>query len=172
MKKRCIALLLGGAVMVATSAVAHDGTINITGSFRSSTCVLALNDKDISVPFGDISSSHFKQSGDSSPAVSFTIHLQDCGADVTNVNVTFNGTPDTVNTKLLGIDTGTNSASGLGVAILDYTRTLLPIKEASVNYPLVPGDVPLVFYAQLRSTQNDIGAGEVHANATFSFHYE
>lgn len=167
-------LLVYCVMNVAWSSViySHDGTVNISGSFKDNACVLALDDKNIAVQFDDISASRFSHIGDSSPAVTFTIHLQECGADVTNVNVAFSGTPDATNTQLLSIDPGNDSASGLGVAILDYTQTLIPIKNASVNYPLIPGDVPLVFYAQLRATADKVDAGSIHASATFTFHYE
>lgn len=160
--------LLGGVI----PAIAHDGVIAISGSFRSNTCVLAQDDKDISVPFDNVQASYFTQTGDSSPAVEFIIHLENCGADVTNVNVTFSGVPDDQNPQLLRIDSDANAATGLGVAILDQNKQLISLDQPTVSYALTTGNVPLIFYAQLRSTTENVGAGDIHASATFTFHYE
>ncbi|CDL29566.1 type 1 fimbrae adaptor subunit FimF [Escherichia coli ISC7] len=38
---------------------AHDGTVNISGSFRRNTCVLAQDSKQINVQLGDVSLTRF-----------------------------------------------------------------------------------------------------------------
>ena len=115
---------------------AHDGTVNISGSFRRNTCV------------------------------------QDCGTDVSTVDVTFSGTPDGVQSEMLSIESGTDAASGLAIAILDDAKILIPLNQASKDYSLHSGKVPLTFYAQLRPVNSDVQSGKVNASATFVLHYD
>lgn len=150
-------------------ALAHDGTVNITGSFRSNTCVLAQDSRQINVPLGDISLTRFAQ-GRYGPEKSFIVNLQDCGADTLSVDVTFSGTPDNNRAELLGLDSG--SASGLAIAILDDTKTIIPLNQVSKDYPLHQGNVPLTFYAQLRPTGDNVQSGNINASATFVLHYD
>ncbi|EFE5033560.1 fimbrial protein, partial [Escherichia coli] len=98
--------------------------------------------------------------------------LQDCGTDVSTVDVTFSGTPDGVQSEMLSIESGTDAASGLAIAILDDAKILIPLNQASKDYSLHSGKVPLTFYAQLRPVNSDVQSGKVNASATFVLHYD
>lgn len=150
-------------------AQAHDGTVNITGTFRINSCILAQDSRQINVSLGDISLTRFAQ-GRYGPEKSFIVNLQDCGADSVSVDVTFSGTPDNGRAELLALDSG--SAKGLGIAILDDTKAIIPINQVSKDYPLHQGSVPLTFYAQLRPTGENIQSGNINASATFVLHYD
>lgn len=158
-------------VLSENSVQAHNATVNISGSFRSNTCVLAQDSRQINVPLGDISLTRFSQ-GHYGPEKSFAINLQECGTDVSTVDVTFSGTPDVTQQEMLALDGGNNAASGLAIAILDDAKVLIPLNQASKDYTLHPGNVGLTFYAQLRPSGGSVQTGNVNASATFVLHYD
>lgn len=92
MLKRIIWILFLLGLTGGCELFAHDGTVNISGSFRRNTCVLAQDSKQINVQLGDVSLTRFFH-GNYGPEKSFIINLQDCGTDVSTVDVTFSGTP-------------------------------------------------------------------------------
>ena len=112
MLKRIIWILFLLGLTGGCELFAHDGTVNISGSFRRNTCVLAQDSKQINVQLGDVSLTRFFH-GNYGPEKSFIINLQDCGTDVSTVDVTFSGTPDGVQSEMLSIESGTDAASGL-----------------------------------------------------------
>lgn len=148
MLKRIIWILFLLGLTWGCELFAHDGTVNISGSFRRNTCVVAQDSKQINVQLGDVSLTRFSH-GNYGPEKSFIINLQDCGTDVSTVDVTFSGTPDGVQSEMLSIESGTDAASGLAIAILDDAKILIPLNQASKDYSLHSGKVPLTFYAQL-----------------------
>ena len=148
MLKRIIWILFLLGLTWGCELFAHDGTVNISGSFRRNT------------------------HGNYGPEKSFIINLQDCGIDVSTVDVTFSGTPDGVQSEMLSIESGTDAASGLAIAILDDAKILIPLNQASKDYSLHSGKVPLTFYAQLRPVNSDVQSGKVNASATFVLHYD
>ena len=158
-------------VMCSSFAFAHDGTVNISGTFRSNTCILTQDSKAIQIPLGTLSVSQFTQ-GRASAEKAFTINLEQCGADVSAANVTFSGDPDTTHPELLAIDTSSGAAAGLAVAFLDDGQRLIPLMQESKPYPLKQGKVALTFYAQLRPIAENINSGAVNASATFVVRYD
>lgn len=88
MLKRIIWILFLLGLTWGCELFAHDGTVNISGSFRRNTCVLAQDSKQINVQLGDVSLTRFSH-GNYGPEKSFIINLQDCGTDVSTVDVTF-----------------------------------------------------------------------------------
>lgn len=73
--------------------------------------MLAQDSKQINVQLGDVSLTRFSH-GNYGPEKSFIINLQDCGTDVSTVDVTFSGTSDGVQSEMLSIESGTDAASG------------------------------------------------------------
>ncbi len=47
--------------------------------------------------------------------------------------------------EMLSIESGTDAASGLAIAILDDVKILIPLNRASKDYSLHSGKVPLTF---------------------------
>ncbi|EFI4156051.1 fimbrial protein [Escherichia coli] len=139
MLKRIIWILFLLGLTGGGELFAHDGTVNISGSFRRNTCVLAQDSKQINVQLGDVSLTRFSH-GNYGPEKSFIINLQDCGTDVSTVDVTFSGTPDGVQSEMLSIESGTDAASGLAIAILDDAKILIPLNQASKDYSLHSGN--------------------------------
>lgn len=59
MLKRIIWILFLLGLTGGCELFAHDGTVNISGSFRRNTCVLAQDSKQINVQLGDVSLTRF-----------------------------------------------------------------------------------------------------------------
>lgn len=76
MLKRIIWILFLLGLTGGCELFAHDGTVNISGSFRRNTCVLAQDSKQINVQLGDVSLTRFSH-GNYGPEKSFIINLQD-----------------------------------------------------------------------------------------------
>ncbi|WP_249818871.1 fimbrial protein, partial [Escherichia coli] len=103
--------------------------------------------------------------------------LQDSrGGSTTGVRVAFNGIEDAENNTLLKLDEGSNTASGLGIEILD--GNMRPVKlndlHAGMQWlPLVPEQNNILPYsARLKSTQKSVNPGLVRASATFTLEFQ
>ncbi len=59
MLKRIIWILFLLGLTWGCELFAHDGTVDISGSFRRNTCVLAQDSKQINVQLGDVSLTRF-----------------------------------------------------------------------------------------------------------------
>lgn len=111
----------------------------------------------LNVPFGDIT-------------------LSECSKGTTGVRVAFNGIEDAENNTLLKLDEGSNTASGLGIEILD--ANMRPVKlndlHAGMQWiPLVPEQNNILPYsARLKSTQKSVNPGLVRASATFTLEFQ
>ena len=111
-----------------------------------------------------------------SPAVPFQITLSECSKGTTGVRVAFNGIEDAENNTLLKLDEGSNTASGLGIEILD--ANMRPVKlndlHAGMQWiPLVPEQNNILPYsARLKSTQKSVNPGLVRASATFTLEFQ
>ncbi|SPX33965.1 putative fimbrial FimF precursor [Escherichia coli] len=92
------------------------------------------------------------------------------------VRVAFNGIEDAENNTLLKLDEGSNTASGLGIEILD--ANMRPVKlndlHAGMQWiPLVPEQNNILPYsARLKSTQKSVNPGLVRASATFTLEFQ
>ncbi|MCV0727382.1 type 1 fimbrial protein [Escherichia coli] len=88
----------------------------------------------------------------------------------------FNGIEDAENNTLLKLDEGSNTASGLGIEILD--ANMRPVKlndlHAGMQWiPLVPEQNNILPYsARLKSTQKSVNPGLVRASATFTLEFQ
>ena len=92
----------------------------------------------LNVSLGKVSKSAFTGSGSTTSTTRFSIQLKDCPETVTSASVTFGGTPDSNNKDILAVTSGTGSASGVGVQLLDKTENPLSLYTASAAYTLTP----------------------------------
>lgn len=122
------------------------------------------------------SARQFPTTGSTSPVVPFQITLSECSKGTTGVRVAFNGIEDAENNTLLKLDEGSNTASGLGIEILD--ANMRPVKlndlHAGMQWiPLVPEQNNILPYsARLKSTQKSVNPGLVRASATFTLEFQ
>lgn len=85
-----------------------------------------LDSLNFTVDLQKNSARQFPTTGSTSPAVPFQITLSECSKGTTGVRVAFNGIEDAENNTLLKLDEGSNTASGLGIEILD--ANMRPVK--------------------------------------------
>lgn len=141
------------------------GTANADATFKVQYLYLQKN-----------SARQFPTTGSTSPAVPFQITLSECSKGTTGVRVAFNGIEDAENNTLLKLDEGSNTASGLGIEILD--GNMRPVKlndlHAGMQWiPLVPEQNNILPYsARLKSTQKSVNPGLVRASATFTLEFQ
>ncbi|QLP45705.1 fimbrial protein [Klebsiella michiganensis] len=171
MKKTILLLSLSG---LSCAALAHDGTVNITGTIQGNTCTVTTDTANQQVTLGDIRTKAFTATGSASQPVKFTIGLEHCGSAASAVSLTFTGEADATNTDLLALTSQAGSAAGVGVAILDSQRTLVPLNSASRQYTLDPQQTTqnLTFYGEMMATSSPVTAGSVDATTTFSLTYQ
>ncbi|ECG8590417.1 fimbrial protein [Salmonella enterica subsp. salamae] len=174
--KKLIFLLVGGILGCSTlPAIAHDGTVNITGSIYASSCDVDSSSQNQPVNIGDFSASGFTNVGDVQGKKAFSIILDNCTAGIEGATITFGGDADGSNTKLLALsDTSSNGgmASGIGIEILDKDSAQLPINTASKQYPLSAGNNTLNFYLSYMATSIPVTAGNASSVMYFDLSYQ
>ncbi|MGT4899400.1 fimbrial protein, partial [Escherichia coli] len=121
------------------SALSADSVIKISGRVLDYGCTVSSDSLNFTVDLQKNSARQFPTTGSTSPAVPFQITLSECSKGTTGVRVAFNGIEDAENNTLLKLDEGSNTASGLGIEILDANMRL--------NRPGFPGEC---FICELR----------------------
>lgn len=168
-------LILGSALLVSISlnANAHDGTVNISGTITDNTCTVSPDSTDFTVTMGNVASKQFKQAGDGSRYEHFSINLEKCGDVASGVTATFNGAKDSQNTDLLAIPSVTGGASGMGIAIYNQDKSLIPLGKDSMQMALTPNQasVSIGFYARYIADGGEVTTGTANASATFILTY-
>ncbi len=147
------------------SALSADSVIKISGRVLDYGCTVSSDSLNFTVDLQKNSARQFPTTGSTSPAVPFQITLSECSKGTTGVRVAFNGIEDAENNTLLKLDEGSNTASGLGIEILD--GNMRPVKlndlHAGMQWiPLVPEQNNILPYsARLKSTQKSVNPGLV-----------
>ncbi len=148
------------------SALSADSVIKISGRVLDYGCTVSSDSLNFTVDLQKNSARQFPTTGSTSPAVPFQITLSECSKGTTGVRVAFNGIEDAENNTLLKLDEGSNTASGLGIEILD--ANMRPVKlndlHAGMQWiPLVPEQNNILPYsARLKSTQKSVNPGLVN----------
>ncbi|CAM3997326.1 fimbrial protein [Rahnella bruchi] len=152
---------------------AHDGEINITGRIVDKTCSVSADSLNSLVTMGSVSSKQFARAGDGSRYEPFTLTLEKCGDAASNVSVTFSGSADTHNSDLLAIEQTEGSAAGIGIALYDHDKKLIPLNQASAGTALLPhqAQVMLAFYARYLANGDEVSVGTANTSATFVLNY-
>ena len=145
---------------------------NGTSNVVTSSVGCQLSNGNIQVPFGNIDSTSFQNTGYTTTAHSFSVDLTcDAGA---NINVTLRGkqNPDTSNTSVLALsDTDSGTAQGVGVQILYDDKPLnidekVPIKQSAGGEEVLP------FSARYYQTKSEVTAGTANTVATLDLTYQ
>lgn len=161
------------AVEPETTTIAKEqgsGSVTFTGSIIDSPCSIAPESSNQTVDLGQVSSVLLSNAGNSTPR-NFTIELEKCDtATKKNVTITFDGTKDAINNKLLGV---TGSAKGAGVVVTDGSGTQITLGTPSAARSLLNGNNKLVFSAYLQgsSATGEVTPGEFSSVANFTLAY-
>ncbi|EFE1030677.1 fimbrial protein [Escherichia coli O8:H8] len=154
----------------------QNSVIKISGRVLDYGCTVSSDSLNFTVDLQKNSARQFPTTGSTSPVVPFQITLSECSKGTTGVRVAFNGIEDAENNTLLKLDEGSNTASGLGIEILD--ANMRPVKlndlHAGMQWiPLVPEQNNILPYsARLKSTQKSVNPGLVRASATFTLEFQ
>lgn len=163
-----------GILLAAFCLQAHDGRVYVSGTITDNTCSLSPDSENINVSMGAVSLRQFYRAGDGSAWQPFAIDLQNCGSTASGVTVSFSGTADSGNTALLALTAGDSGASGIGIALYDQNKTLIPLGQESDVVTLTPGQASahLQFYARYLADGGAVAPGNANASATFILAYE
>lgn len=161
---------------VAGDAYAADSTITITGYLKDNTCSVSVDSQRFTVDLLSHTAKLFNQVGAVTPAIPFKIVFDKCSSSAKAVRVGFEGSPDSDDTTLLQIDSGTNTARGIGVQILDRDKTPIPLNavQDSLKWTILTPNQSntLDFYARLVATHAPVTAGTVTATANFTLEFQ
>ncbi|MGP3121118.1 fimbrial protein [Serratia nevei] len=162
--------------LVAGYAHAADSTTTIKGYLKDNACSVSVDSQDFTVDLLSNVSSNINRIGAVTPVIPFKIVIDKCSSSAKAVRVRYTGTSDTVNTSLLQVATGINTASGVGIQILDSGKTPIRLNAAQSSLKwntLTPNKSnTLDYYARLMVTRTPVRAGKVTATANFTLEYQ
>ena len=175
MKKKLLVLAIVAFGSLSVSNVfATAGTVNFTGEVLDTSCDVDIGSQNQTVPLGEYSKSEFTSAGYVTAAKKFDIVLKNCPSSVTSAKVRFDGEPDATDSTLLAIDNSlAGAATGVAINLMSADKEQLPLHdEGSYSYTLSStDDNTLDFYAQYKSTADDVTSGPANSVANFSVIY-
>ncbi|ADW75464.1 MULTISPECIES: fimbrial protein [Rahnella] len=156
------------AALSSQAAFAIDGTLNFTGTVKSTAC--SLESKDLTVTIEKVAASTLNALavGETTPGASepFSLVLRGCPASVTSANVKFKGNSSTSNQ----FTDATPSAVGTIIKAADGT---LQVPNTDMPAALVEGDNTLNYVAALTRTKtSNVGTGSWTLNLPFEITYQ
>lgn len=167
------AMLFSG---ISHAADTSTSKIMISGQIRDNACAVAATSTHVDVDLLVNAAKQLSSTGATTPPVPFSIELAPCGPAAKNVKVGFTGTPDVDNNALLALDTSSaSSARGMGIQLLDSSKTAIDLNAVSAMQQWIPltGGQPntLNFFARLMAT-GAVSAGTVNAIADFTLEFQ
>ncbi|TBL73433.1 type 1 fimbrial protein [Obesumbacterium proteus] len=175
-------LILSMLAACSLSAFASDGDITFVGVVTASACTLngfngGTTKSGATMILPPVTPSSFSSAGGYAGMTDFTIDLKDC--DITtqqNAQVTFSGSPDSLNNKILKNGSTADSASGVGVALLENDgATLVDINGGtpSQEQALSTGNTTLRFKVAYKANTSTpaVTAGNVSAKTFIDIMY-
>lgn len=172
LKKNMLVLALVSSAFAANAADQGSGTVTFNGSIIDAPCSINPDSVDQTVDLGEISQASLANLGTSTPR-NFSINLENCDlTDKTKVGITFNGSPDSVNSDLLGI---TGTAKGAGIVITDGSGSPIKLSVPSTYRALGAGANTLVYSAYLQgnsATAGSVKPGSFSSVANFTLAYQ
>lgn len=143
--------------------------LRLKAMLYESSCEVVSDSSIINVNLGTWATNDFKETGDRTGKIPFSIQLKNCNAK--NMSITFNGQADSKNSELLSLNSN-STAKNIAIEILDQVEKRLVIGKASANIDVHDEKMPkLVFYANYIATADEIFAGTANATATFVLNY-
>ena len=173
--KKILLVAAIAALAAPMSAMAIDGTINITGEVKASTCKInnAVSPANVAVVLPTVSTTSLKALGDVAGTKAFTIALTECGSltkattyfeqganTLANGNLKNNGTAGNVQVKLLNSDQST-AINLAGASTLQNSQTV----------DITTGAANLNYFAQYYAVGQSTG-GTVNTSVQFTMQYQ
>lgn len=159
-------------LMLCSGAVwADDASVNITGRVLSAACEPTVD--PLAVDLGTLSRSVLSSKGATGSNTDFTLRLKSCPAEVSQVQVQFDGVVATGDNSALAL-TGSSVAKGVGVQLLDNAKKVLAPGTRSPLMSIIGGNSTvnsLTFSARYIAISDTVTAGSANASATFTIWY-
>ena len=181
---RVMALILscfasGAAISAGTNpgdiggAQGPGGQINFTGNITDASCNVDTAKIDENVRLGTGKQLlHYRRHRN--PKQPFHISVKDCPDTVTKVAVLFDGQAADANEELLAINNGPGTATGVAIQLYeDDKQQKVKLGHVTNEHDIKTHDkdTELTFYADYRSTSEDVTVGEANAVVNFSMVY-
>jgi len=150
------------------------GNMRFQGVIIAESCRVEINDQQMTINMGQISSNRFHSEGEDASPVPLDIHLPDCSIAVSqHVGVSFRGVADGKNPDVLSVGEGPGIATGVGIALFDNEDQLIPLNSPPGTWKtLYNGPTTLHFVAKYRATGNQVTGGAANAQLWFSLTYQ
>lgn len=144
------------------------------GVIIAESCRVEINDQQMTINLGQISSNRFHSEGEDASPVPLDIHLLDCSTAVSkHVGASFRGVADGKNPDVLSVGEGPGFATGVGIALFDRKEQLVPLNSPPGAWQrLYNGPTTLHFVAKYRATSNQVTGGAINAQLWFSLTYQ
>ncbi len=172
------------SMVVSVFAASNNGSITFTGKVTKGTCsTVVVGDSGShigSVKMRDVGVGDFTAKDDAKGDTDFKIKLSNCkSSNSSSVKISFIGTPDANNSKVLKNSATSSPAAGVGIGIYNKSNDSLieigkdPVAVATLNSG-ASATKELLFVAKYVATKDlgNITAGPVQANASFTVSYD
>lgn len=131
-------------------------------------CYVVVNDRNKTVELGCWPTKQLKNTGDTTPPVAFTLHLEGCPPAA---SISFSGTPEPGQSDLLALGS-TSTAQNVAIELRNKDRARLPLRQASEEVAVdAQGNATSTFFANDIAPANNVTAGLAEADATFMIYY-
>ncbi|WDZ51802.1 fimbrial protein [Acinetobacter vivianii] len=174
--KKVIAALMLVALTASVSATLVNAADNMAfkGTLRAHACTLHPDDRAIQIDFLDLGTHSLYLYGGTADQ-RFDIRLLNCNVNVaSDVQVTFQGTPNNTIPGALALD-ASSQAAGFAIVLKDAAKQQLNLGDMSSS-PIVGADTTLEFYRRVQVepdalVNRGIVPGVFTASATFELFY-
>ncbi|MBW0235589.1 fimbrial protein [Pseudomonas sp. D1HM] len=166
--KSIIAMTLAAAAagMISSSAFAADGVINFTGEIKNATCEVGTGGTQaINVPA--IAKDNLSGSGSTGPSYGFNIELSGADCTGTNVQLSFEQDPNTIDPDGTLVNTDPTTGASVTLELLDSFAD--PINLADATYktravPITNNTAKIPLRARYKAKTDTVVAGPVIAS--------
>jgi major type 1 subunit fimbrin (pilin) len=153
------------------------GVIHFTGKITDASCNVTTDTTGQNVDLGTWAASYFATQKETT-RTPFHISVEDCPDSVKSIAVLFDGTKDTTDDTLLGLnsaaDTEGNTATGVAVKLYESDRnTQIKIGNVSNSVDLETGEDSKIldFFANYDAVTDTVTTGEADADTNFLMVY-
>jgi type 1 fimbria pilin len=134
------------------------------------TCTINSDSQNLAVSLPGITANTLTGKGSSTGLTAFNINLT-C-QNGANLSVTMTSTQSTTPAGVMTNATGRNTATGVGVQLLDQNQDPIVWNSAQPVVSASSSAISLPYYAQYYQTTNTVTAGSVSAKVTFTVNYQ
>ncbi|HGM6627006.1 TPA: fimbrial protein [Serratia marcescens] len=159
------------SMLLSTSTMAADVTINVTGKVVASPCTVD-NNGNYNIDLGqNISAATLNPANSYSAWKNFNVTLSNCPAGTTKVTATFAGTADSNNTAMYANTTGTGFAQNVAVQLQNGTAGTNTGNGATMTVNVASSAAAFPLQARAYSTPGGATTGNIAAAVLMNMTY-